>query len=157
MSSSRYDNNQVAASVPFDNSNTDFEAVTVQEALEEIGASASPGFSFGRSNSVFASTWLTNEGVPSNRAGRYVPIANPTITQLFTSNENINTYTLTFYEHDGDSVNLTQIATLTVTNSRGASLDVDIPVTQGRQLAVRLTSGNARNVVAGIILKGKAS
>ena len=44
----------VAASIPFDNSTNGFDSDNVQEAIEETRASASPGFSFGRSGNVSA-------------------------------------------------------------------------------------------------------
>lgn len=147
----------VAKSVPFDNTSNGFTASEVQAAIEEIGASASPGFSWGRSASIGAGTWLLNESVPSNTTGRYVSISSPKITQIFTSNEDISTYTITIYEHEGNSVNLTPLTTLDVTASRGNSASVDITITQGRQLAVRVTSGSAKNVLAGVIIKGSST
>ena len=44
----------VAKVVPFDNTNNDFDASDVQGAIEEIGASASSGFSFGRAGGLLS-------------------------------------------------------------------------------------------------------
>lgn len=147
---------QVAYSTPFDNSTNGFDSTNVQSAIEEIGAAASPGFSWGRSGALFASSWLQNEGINSNIVGRFIPLATPTIAQIFVSNQTVSTYQVTIYMHDGDSTNLTTVTTVTVTNSRGGVVNVDIPITQGRQLAVRLTSGNASNILVGVIIKGKS-
>lgn len=145
----------VAKSVPFDNSINGFDATNTQAAIEEIGASASPGFTWARTGSLLASSWLLNDGISSNVVGRYVSLTNPSIAQIFTGNENLSTYTLTIYEHDGNSINLTAITTISVSGARGALLEnLNIPVTKGKQLAIRLTSGSASNIVAGLILKG---
>lgn len=146
--------NPVAEEIPFDNENTDFDADNVQAAIEEIGASASPGFSWGRAGNNTSGTWLLNEGVPSNRSGRLVFINNPVLAQIFTASEDLATYTLTVYEHEGDEINLTVIDTLNVTNARGASKVSTVSLTPGRQIAVRITSGSARNIIVGAIIKG---
>ena len=156
MSRGRSDNSQVASSVPFDNNGTDFESEDVQAALEEIGASASPGFSWGRSGNNSSGTWLNNEGVSSNRAGRFVFINNPELAFIFVSSRNVSTYTISIFEHEGNSVNLTLLDTISITSARGGSKVSSVPVTQGRQLALRVTSGSAQDIVAGIVLKGSS-
>lgn len=145
----------VARSVPFDNTGTDFDATNVQEALTEIGASASPGFSWGRSGNASSGTWLQNDSVPSNLSGRTVAFSNPKIRRIFTASEDVATYTLQIYEHEGNSVNLTLLTSFNVTSSRtGDSASIDIPVTSGKQLAVQVSAGSCRNIVVGVILAG---
>jgi hypothetical protein len=147
---------QVAESVPFDNTTNDFDADNVQQAIEEIGASASPGFSFGR-GSANDGTWLRRVGeIPSNRTGVTVGIQNPEVSQIFVSNENIETYTVGVYEHDGDSINLVQLGTVSVTGARGDSFNVSFPTSQGKQIAVRIETvvGSLQNIGVDIILKG---
>jgi hypothetical protein len=148
----------VAESVPFDNSTNGFTADDVQAAIEEVDSniqtSASPGFSFGRASNVSAGTWLQCESVPSNKAGRFVYITTPNIEKLFVSNENVSTYTIEIYEHEGNEVNLTLLSSHTVTSAKGDSFTVDVSCTNGRQLALKLSSGSARNVVAGLELSG---
>lgn len=146
---------QVAKSVPFDNSVNGFTSDNVQDALEEIGASASPGFSWGRSGNSVAGTWLTNEGVPSNKAGRAITFNSPQIVRIFSATEDLDTYTLQIYEHAGNEVSLTLLTSLSVTSSRtGDSGVISVSVTSGRQLAILLSSGTAKNIVVGTILKG---
>lgn len=147
---------QRAIDTPFDNTSNGFTSQNVQGAIEEIGASASPGMSFGRNGGLLASTWLQNEGVPSNSAGRYVAIANPRVAQVAASSDTVSTYTITIYEHDGNSVNLNPLGTMTVTAARGGSANVNWPTSTGKQLAVRMTSGTSNNLIVALILKGNS-
>lgn len=151
----------VAESIPFDNDSNGFIADNVQEAIEEIGASASPGFSFGRSGNSSQNTWLRRPGnVVSNRAGVSVAINNPVIKKVAVSNRNVETYEILIYEHEGDQINLTLLDTVTVLNDRGGIFDVNILVTQGRQLAVRIgninSGNNVRDVGVDLVLTGGA-
>lgn len=153
--SRRDDFTQVAESTPFDNSDNGFDSDNVQEAIEEIGASASPGFGFGRSGNLPNGTWLYRIGsVISNRSGVTVFITNAIISQIACSTENLNTYDVTVYEHDGDELNLTAITTVSVVNSRKAIFSLAAPVTTNKQLAVRITSGSAKNLGVDLQLKG---
>jgi hypothetical protein len=131
--------------------------VTTEVTLEQLldgGSGASPGYTWGRAGTTTAGTWLLNEGVPSNKAGRTVFLATPIIYQLYSATEDLDTYVLTFYSHDGNSVNLTSLGTLTVTASRTGTSTVSLSFTSGKQLAIELTSGSAKNIVAGVIIKG---
>jgi len=144
-----------AEDVAFDNTGTDFTATTVQEALVEAGASASPGFNFGRSANVSAGTWLLVTGsVPSNRAGITVALSNAEVKEIFVANQDISTFDISVYEHEGDEINLTLLGTVSVINARSASFSVTYTVTTGRQLAVRLTSGTAKNLNVGLQISG---
>lgn len=148
--------NPVAKEIPFNNKNTDFESKNVQDVLVEIGASASPGFSWGRSGNNSSGTWLLNEGVPSNRSGRIIFVNNPELFAIFVNTRDLATYTISIYEHQGDEINLTLLDTLSVVNSRGAFKLTSINITQGRQLAIQITAGSGQDMVAGVILKGSA-
>lgn len=147
-----------ADDVAFDNSNTDFNATTVQEALVETGASASPGFSFGRSGSLAQNTWLRRPGnVPSNRAGVTIKINNPIVTGVSCANRNVETYDVEIYEHEGNELNLTLLGVVTVIAATSDTFNVSFPATQGRQLAVRLgntSSGNVRDLGVDLELRG---
>lgn len=150
----------VAEQVPFDNDTNGFTAEDVQAAIEEVGISASPGFGFGRSGNVSTNTWLLRTGtVPSNKTGVALSVSNASITKIDVGNENINTFDISIYEHEGDEVNLTLLVTVSVINSRTASFDISdfgiINATLGRQLAVRLTSGSGKNIGVDVTLKGQ--
>lgn len=149
----------IAGNVPFDNTVTnELVATDTQGAIDEISntvaTSASPGFSFGRASNVNTNTWLNCEGVPSNKAGRWVYINNAVITRVFVSNEQQTTFTVTVYYHDGNEINLTSLGSVTVSNAYGDSFDVSFAVPTDKQLALRVTAGSARNVVAGLELQG---
>lgn len=144
-----------AEDIAFDNTGTDFAAATVQEALVEAGASASPGFNFGRAANVGAGTWLLVTGsVPSNRAGITVALSNAEVKEVYVANQDISTFDISIYEHEGDEINLTLLGTVSVVAARSASFTVSYSVTTGRQLAVKLSSGSAKNVNIGLQISG---
>lgn len=146
---------QVAKSIWFDNSTNGFTADDVQGAIEEIGASTSPGFTWGRSGNVTSGSYLLNDSVPSNKSGRTNVLGATKVVKFFSASENLDTYTLRLYWHEGDSINLTLLTTLTVTSSRtGDSGTISVSVPAGKQLAVKLQTGSAKNVVAGLIMQG---
>lgn len=148
-----------ADSVPFDGTGTDLLSETTGEAIRElaatVGVSASPGFNFGKSANVSVGSWLqVTGGVPSNRAGITVALNNPTITQIYIANEDVSTFTITVYEHEGNEINLTVLGSVNVVSARSGSFGVSFPITSGRQLAVRLTAGSAKNLNVGLQLQG---
>jgi hypothetical protein len=147
-----------AIDIPFDNSSNGFISEDVQSAIEEVTFSASPGFSFGRNGLVVVGTWLRRPGnVPSNRAGVTIPFSGGAISNIACSNQNIDTYTLGIYEHDGDLVNLSLLTTVTVTSARGDNFVLNVPVTQNKQIAVRLESStfsSVRDLGVDIIIRG---
>lgn len=144
---------QVARSTPFDNSTNGFQSTEVQSAIEEIGASASPGFSFGRSGTSTAGTYLQVDSVPSNQAGRIVPINSGFITDVFVACQLASTFTLEVQQRVGNT--FTTIYTLTVTNSRKATASPsNVPVTLGDELCVKVGSGSAQNIVCGLVVRG---
>ena len=152
----------IAANVPYDKTLVNqLEAEHLQAAVDElatsVATSASPGFSFGRASNVNAGTWLNCEGVPSNKSGRWVYINQARVTKVFVSNEQSGTFTIEVFYHDGGGINLTSLGTVTVTNSYGDAFDVDWAVPTDKQLALQLTSGSARNAVAGLELQGTNS
>jgi len=155
MSTRRGSPTEVAESVPFDNATNGFTSDNVQGAIEEIGASASPGFTWGRSGVSGSGTYCLNDAVPSNKAGRTVVLNSAKIVKLFTASEDLDTYTLQIYYHDGNEINLTLVTTLTVTASRtGDSGTISISVPNGKQLAAKLNTGSAKNLIVGIIMQG---
>jgi hypothetical protein len=120
----------------------------------QLAVSASPGFTWGRSGNVTNSTWLLNDTVPSNKAGRTVSLSAPSITQVFVASEDVDTYDINIYEHEGAEVNLTLLTTVNIVAARTATFNIDVPMTSGRQLAVRVVNGSAKNIVVGTQLAG---
>ena len=150
---------QVAEETYFDPDNCDkIDSEDTQGAIEDLCEalqdSASPGFTWGRSGNSSTNTWLLNDTVPSNRAGRTVMLAGVKIANVFVATENLNTYTVSIYEHEGDGINLTFLTSISVVSARSAQITVDVPITQNRQLAARITAGSCKNIVAGLVIKG---
>jgi len=149
---------QTAESTPYDNSDCDLVAEDVKSGLDElcnvVNTSASPGFSFGKASNVNNGSWLQCETVPSNKAGRYVYINNAVVTRVFISSETISTYDIEVYSHEGDSVNLTLLGTVSIVAVRGDEFSVSWSVTTGTQLALKLVNGSGKNLVAGLELQG---
>ena len=144
----------VAKSVPFDNSVNGFVSTEVQSAIEEVQSSASPGFGFGRSGNSPSGTYLQNESVASNVTGRYVYINNAVVKRVFVGNEVSSTFTITVYAHDGNLINVVTLGSVTVTAATGGDFTVNWAVASGKQLAIRITSGSVKNIVAGLELSG---
>ena len=161
----RNSSTQVAESIPFDKDGTSFSGENVRDVILEIdnqvNTSASPAFSFGRSGNVSNNTWLLRPGgVPSNKTGIPVGISNGTIRQIDIGSEDIDTYNISIYEHEGDQVNLTLLTTVNVISTRTdifTSSDFGtVNVTQGKQIAVRVSSGSAKNLGVDITLTGQS-
>jgi hypothetical protein len=137
-------------------------AVTTEVSLEDLasgGNGISPGYIFGRAAFNSAGDWLRSPGgVASNKSAVPVNVVDPVIVRVSSGTEDLNTYTIEVYEHDGDSINLTLLTSLSVTASRtGDSGDISVAATQGKQLAVKISSGTARNITTQVVIKGTTS
>jgi hypothetical protein len=152
---------QDAAGTDFDPNNCDATTSdNVQGAIEEVcnaaAVSASPGFTWGDSGNVVAGTWLINDTVPSNKTGRNFPLYNGVLFQISVANENVNTFDIEVYEHDGTTFTL--LATVSIVAARSAVFDSgdfgSVSITRGKELAAQLSSGSAKNVVVQVIAKG---
>ena len=153
---------EVASTVPVDDTNLNFPADNVQEALEQqnqqVAVSASPGFSLGQSGNVNTNSWLNRVGnIPSNITGLPVRLYNAKVVGLSVGCENADTFDVSVYEHEGDEINLTLIGTVSVVTSRTETFTVDWTVTTGRQLAARLTAGSGKNVGVDMQLSGSVT
>lgn len=125
------------------------------EVFNTVSNTASPPFSFGRSGNNPTNTWLLRVGaVPSNRTGYNVGFQNAIIKKIVSQTQDLDTYNVGVYTHDGDEVNLTLIHTVNIVSSRSESFDTSISVPTGKQLATRITSGSASNVGVDITITG---
>jgi len=157
----------VARQIFFDNSTNGFVSDDVQGAIEEINTeigevstTASPGFGFGRSLNVKKNSWLMRTGnVPSNKTGVTIGIQAPVLIKIDVGNEDINTFDIAIYEHEGDEINLTLLTTVSIVSKRTDSFTPSdfgtVTATQGRQIAVKLTTGSSRNIGVDITFKGQ--
>ena len=148
----------VAEGVHFDPTNCDnIVSEEVQGVIEELcdqqDTSASPGFTWGKSGNVAANTWLLNDTVPSNKSGRAIFIADATLEAVFVRCELATTFDLEIFEHDGTTFTL--ITTVNIVASRGADFTISsLSLTNGKELAIKLVNGSAKNPVVGCVLKG---
>lgn len=133
-------------------------AVNVQEGLTNLGntvsTSASPGFGFGKGGNVANNAYLECEGVPSNISGRYVYINNAKVTRVFISVQNASTFDIEVFHHDGNETNLTSVGSVSVVASTGGEFGVNWSIPTGKQLAMRIVNGSAKNAVGGLELQG---
>jgi hypothetical protein len=150
----------VSRQVPYDDQNiptnlgTDIQTA-VDTLYQQAAVSASPGFTWGRSGNVVANTWLLNDSVPSNKAGRTTMIGSGVIERVSVGTEDLNTYDLEIYEHDGNEIGLTLLHTVNVVSTRSQQFSTpNIAITQGKQIAIKLSTGSAKNIVIGLIAKG---
>lgn len=146
-----------AEGIPFDPTGSSLTSEQVGPALRElderIDQSASPGFTWGKSGSV-SSAWLLNDSVPSNLAGRIVPVDGE-IVEVFVANEDANTFTVSVYERSGASFVLILSISLTSQRTKIQSYTTSNAVDKGDELAVKVTSGSAKNPVVGLVIKGE--
>jgi len=155
----------VADSVPFDKDNDPdcgLNSDTVQEAIEELCnrvlISASPGFAWGRNGNINKNVWLLNNEVSSNLTGIPFALTDGELVNLWIGNEDVKTFDLTLFEHDGDEINLTSLVTVSLTAQRFKSFDITdfgtIAITKDKQLAARVTDGSGKNVKVFAVIKG---
>jgi hypothetical protein len=83
-----------------------------------------------------------------------VYINSASVKYVYASNEDVTTWVIEVLYHDGNGIGLTSLGTITVTAVRGGAFPVDWSVPTGKQLAIRINSGNPKNVVCGLELRG---
>lgn len=112
----------------------------------QLADTASPGFSYGRGGNVPAGGFLSRPGsVPSNVTGIIVGLQGPKIVQVNVGSQNLDTWEIGIYQHDGGGVNLALVDTVSVVASASESFDVDIPLTNGKHVAIGVYSGSVQN------------
>ena len=125
----------------------------IEELCNEVATSASPGFTWGRSGNTPGNTWLLNESVPSDKTGRVIFLTSAKLEAIFVSNEIVSTFDIEIYEHDGTTYTL--ITTISVVSLRSAIFNTgSLSLTSGKELAMKLVNGSAKNIVIGAILSG---
>lgn len=146
----------VAKSIPFDNDTNGFTSTDAQGAIEEIKGTAlatvSPGFTWGRSGNTTTNTYLLNDTVPSNLAGRIVPFAGY-IDKVYVSCENADTFTVTIQKRSG--ITFTDLCSVSLTAERvKVSSPLGITLSSLDELAVKITAGSCKNPIVGLVIKG---
>lgn len=153
----------VASSTPYDDnvqsplSGSDNVQGALDYLKDTLANSASPGFTYGRSGSLPPNTWLLNDTVPSNKAGRINYLNSCFIKKVFISQENAEAVKIGIYSHDGNENNLTLISTILTPASRTNYFDIDAPVSINKQIAIKIeedSPNSAKNIDVGLMLKG---
>jgi hypothetical protein len=153
-----------AAIAGVDDTELDYQADNVQEALEAAGSNfaraASPGLMWGKGGKVTSGSWLYNfnGSIPSSLTGLPIDFDGGVAKKLLSSSQNLDTYQVQLYYHDGGGLNMTELtgAVVTVTNSRNGAVTFDpqVPIPQGKQLAAKVVSGSAKNIQVVAIIGG---
>jgi len=126
----------------------------VEEIIsQKVTVSASPGFTWGRSGNIATGAYLLNDSVPSNLAGRQVPVSTGVITTIFVDSELIRTFDISIFKHTDP---FTILATVSIINAKGGIFTLALPptVTSDDVLGAQVTAGSPRNPVVGIIIRG---
>lgn len=150
---------QIAGTVPFDNTTAGASGMTstdTQAAIEELkqatAVSASPGFTWGSSGNIPSGSYLLNDTVPSNRAGRLVPVSGGSIQTIFVTAEIANTFDVIIQRNILGV--FTTLVTVSMIASRKNTFSVNIPVSLNDEIAVKIDNGSAKNPVVGVVIKG---
>lgn len=118
----------------------------IEEIAKQIIASAGkPSYTFGRDGNHPDGTWLDADGKPSNKVGIPFGLNNGTLIELWIGNENLTEFTVGLYEHEGDEVNLTLLASVTVPNTVRSKIFTaadfgSVSVSKGFQIAAQVIS-----------------
>jgi hypothetical protein len=138
-----------AENIPYDNSDSGLTATDIKSALDELDSQTATtimhSVELSRQGNVTTNTWLLSQGTPSNKVGALVKTTG-IITQVTCGSENLDTYTVQFYKHNGDSTNLTSLGSVSVTSARSQTFTVSYSVTQGDHIGVKITSGSGKNI-----------
>ena len=146
-----------AKEIPIDDSICQLGGKTVNQEIDllcqQVSVSASPAFDYTKSGNVSNNTWLLNGSVPSNKTGKLIFLNDASIKNIFISNELANTFDIEAYEHDGTTFTL--LTTVSIVAARSGSFSMDVPLTTGKEIGLKLINGSGKNVVAGLILAGE--
>lgn len=123
-----------------------------------ISATSTPGFTYGRSGNNVPGSFLLNDTVPSNKTGRPVPIDLGALAKVSIAQEDAAASRFTVVEHDGNLAAQRDVVTVDMAGSVQRVFDftgTPLPVTPGRQLALRVDFLSSRNCDVGLTLLGE--
>ena len=126
-----------------------------------IANSASPGFVYGRGGNVPGNSWYLNNAVPSNITGVAFGLNNGKVLAVWAVSQNIHTYDIAVYEHLGDEIALTLLATVSIVAARtqiivptDAEFTHSADPSKDVQLGCRIINGSAKNPKCSLFLGG---
>ena len=146
--------------VPFDPDGSNLISTEAGPAIREIsntvGVSASPGFTWGDSGNT-KNSYLQNDTVPSNLAGRIVPVTG-SIRAITVTSGNANVAQIEVRRRDPGPI-FTTLTTVTMPNDRVGIFILPDPypaVTVGDELSIFVNNTAAiSNPVVGLIILGE--
>ena len=147
-------------SVYFQTDTTEWKKVgplAVDWEIRGVGSSVvTQTASFGETGNIPVNTFVKRVGgVPSNIVGVPILVNGGSIRVASVFNENVSTYNVEFYQHDGNFTNPVLVYTLVVTNDYGVTVsNLNVTVTKEKQLAAKITGGAVKNVGVTIAMKG---
>lgn len=132
----------------------------VETPIGGFGASASPGFTWGLEGLAEIGDFLKNDTVPSSRTGRLIDFTQATLRKITVNRTNTAACRVRIIAHDGGAD-----ITLGTPNFDGVALvdlgsllekvqNTSIPIESGKQIAVYVESGQADNLVVGLLFDG---
>lgn len=124
----------------------------VEHAFGGFGVTETVTLTWGDTGSISSGSYLLNDGVSSDVAGRLNFLTLAKVKHIFVTNGAASTFDITVQEHDG--ITYTDIVTVSLSSQRSAAFPVDVVVTPGKQLAIKITSGTASSPVVGVLLSG---
>ena len=149
----------VARAVPYDNTDCTLVAEDVKSALDELcvnaSVSASPGLLYSRSGNITPNSWLKFGLVPSNTSGYTVFLYNAEIIRVFVANEDLDTFDVSVYTHDGKAINLALEGSVSMNGTaRSTTFTTSIALAKDKQVAIRVRNGVSKNTVVGLLMRG---
>lgn len=144
-----------ASIVGIEDANSYYTSQTVEGALAEAAQFSSFSSIFMRAGDIVSGVWLlSSAGIPSNKIGNAISMANGEVREISVRCDGAATCDVRVYEHDGNLVNLTTLATVSLSAATSATATPAIAVTNGKQLAAQLISGSAKNVIVNVQTSG---
>jgi hypothetical protein len=127
----------------------------IEELINQLTAvSASPGFTWGDSGNINSGTFLLNDTVPSNQAGRMVPLKSGEITKIFVANQDANTFTIEILKRTGPGT-FSSLTTVSVVAARTkVETKSGVSVAENDELVCKVSAGSCKNPVVGVIIRG---
>jgi hypothetical protein len=127
----------------------------VETPIGGWGASAAPGWTWGFHGTAVANRWLYNDEVPSSATGRVLQFSRPILRKVLVNCvSSSGTCELSLRTHDGNVVNDAEILRVVLNGVTEKVQNVNIPLTSGKQLAVKVVQGECQHPVVGIFLDG---
>ena len=146
-----------ASNIFYNDSNAQFD--NIQDKVNQLDERRHVSYSFGRSGNSTSNTWLRKDGaITTNSSGFAVGLTNAKIEQVNYAARQSETFEILIYEHEGNSTNLTLLATLNVVSSTTQTFNTSISITKGKQLAVRVgqtSSGVIRDLGVDLLVTGE--